>query len=78
MTNTIHPLRLEGAERYARADKSDPFALRRALCHTRNGVAGFTVKGEEAFYNAVVGTEERVTADGSPFVAVVYRNMVRP
>ena len=78
MTNTIHPLRLEGLERYAKADKSDPFTLRRALCHMRNGVAGFTVKGEDAFYDAVEDTEERITADGKPFVSVVYRNRVRP
>lgn len=30
------------AENYARADKSDPFALARALAHIRSGVATIT------------------------------------
>lgn len=35
------PVRLAAAKRYAAADKSDPFAMGRILCHMRNGVCGY-------------------------------------
>lgn len=34
----MNPELVAGAVRYAKADKSDPFALRRALSHVREGL----------------------------------------
>ena len=56
---------LEGARRYAAADKSDPFALNRACAHIRSGIAIESDGGSS--YEA---TETRVVAklpDGLAF-----------
>jgi hypothetical protein len=74
----MNRLRREAAERYALADKSDPFCRTRIATHMRTGVCRFTLTGEDAFYSADATTEECVTADGKPYLAMVYRNMVRP
>jgi hypothetical protein len=54
---------IEGAQRYALANNSDPFALSRALSHLANGVAGYrhlpNGTREDAFYDATPVTEER-------------------
>lgn len=70
--------RYDAAARYVKGDKSDPFLAARIATHMRNGVCGFTPTGQDAFYAADATTEERVTADGNPYLATVYRNMVRP
>lgn len=69
----------EGTENYAKADKSDPFALARALCHINNGIAQpYNRAGEEAFYNTTPIQETRIAADGSEYHVTVYHNMIRP
>jgi hypothetical protein len=70
---------IEGARRYAAADRSDPFALRRALTHVANGIAtGFTQNGEEATYNAEAYQEKRWLPKGEEYTVTAYRNMRRP
>ena len=71
-------MRIEAAKRYAEADRTDPFTFSRAMTHMANGIAGFTEKGEDAFYSADDYVETRVTAAGSEYPVVVYRNVVRP
>jgi hypothetical protein len=48
---------IAGAHRWAEANPSDPFALRRALCHIVSGVVGIHYDEEkreiiEAYYDA--------------------------
>ena len=79
---------IEGAERYAAADKSDPFTLARCHAHMRNGIASHhrgedskeysLSSGVDAFYDAKEYTEQRTTADGKEYPVTVYRNIVRP
>lgn len=69
---------IDGARNYAAAEKSDPFALDRAMTHIRTGIAGITPNGEDAFYKAEPHQEERLTPDGRPYMATVYRNIQRP
>ena len=67
---------LAGARRYAASDRSDPFALARALTHIRVGVAS---RGSD--YSADQYLEERLIKAGErSIVAVVpaYKNVVRP
>lgn len=79
----------DGAYAYAAANKSDPFALRRALTHVANGVAGFTYARDgtrqDAFYKAEKGKEERTLAYGQTFsdgsnkyTVETYHNIQRP
>lgn len=62
---------VEGARRYAAANRSDPFALARALSHVANGVAGYRWQAnnerEDAFYDAKQGTEDRTLPKGQVF-----------
>lgn len=80
---------VQGAQRYSQADKSDPFAFRRAMTHIKNGIAGFFFDNNgnrhDAFYNAEEGKEERTLPKGQAFSdgsnkysVTTYRNMVRP
>lgn len=76
----------ESAERYARAERSDPFALQRAITHIRTGVVSYAEREDpkhgkiivEGLYNADPVTEFRRLHDGTEYAAVVYRNMRRP
>lgn len=72
----------EGAEVYARADKSDPFAYRRAIAHIKNGVASVSNdKGHAAYYDAEQVVENReYTHEGRvvKYTVPAYINMVRP
>ena len=72
----------EGAEVYARADKSDPFAYRRAISHIKNGFASVTNdKGQAAYYDAEQVVEHReYVHEGRvvKFTVPAYINMVRP
>lgn len=57
---------IDAAERYTLADKSDPFALARAKCHLRNGVASYaTPDGGKGYYDAEL-------------INGVYHNVCRP
>ena len=81
---------IDGAIRYARADRSDLFTLARCLSEIDNGVAGIrsedcTMWGRgkgpavgEAFANADIAKETRKLPDGETYQVMVYRNMVRP
>lgn len=71
-------MHIEAAKRYAAADRTDPWAFARAMTHMSNGIAGFTDKGQDAFYSADQYSEERVTALGDTYHVPVYRNIVRP
>ena len=60
----------EGARNYASFDRSDPFALQRALSHIASGVCEpHAESGKDCHYDAEVFME-----DGR----VVYRNVARP
>ena len=76
---------LNAAKRYAAFDKSDPFALARALCHIRQGICGrvyfeedtnFHKKGQTAdcFYDA----EEYKSFSVGGVVTTRFSNTVRP
>lgn len=85
---------VKAAQRYAAADKSDPFTFNRAMTHLANGVAGIRQDdgefngstGQIAIYNANITVEE-ASSSGSPlgvlgdartYNSVGFRNMVRP
>lgn len=86
MTQTMQNSRLRmelGARNYAAFDRSDPFALARALTHTRNGIAGGSTKdGLACAYSADEYPERRtiIGSDGEAqdFYVTAYRNIVRP
>ena len=65
---------LQGAEDYARADRSDPFTLARALTHLRVGI----VRSSGEAYEASFMPEMRKDAMGNSYVVAVPRNMKRP
>lgn len=69
----------EAAKRYAAANKSDPFAYRRAKTHLLNGIASYANhEGQKAYYDADEATEIRQLPDGTEYPATIYRNVVRP
>lgn len=77
--------RVDAAKRYAAADRSDPFALNRAMTHLENGIAGFTKDGRDAFYDAEEYQETRTLVkivDGyhqqEDYQVPAYKNRVRP
>lgn len=61
----ISPQMLRSAQAYAAAERSDPFALARALTHLRSGVASI-----DATYEA--------EWDVDSFGRAVWRNVKRP
>ena len=65
---------LNGAKRYAAFDKSDSFALARALCHIRQGLCGYTEDGKEGWYDA----EEHPSFDVGGIVHTTYTHITRP
>lgn len=69
---------IDGAKHYAAADKSDPFALGRAMSHVQSGICGVNQDGSDAMYSADPYQEERITQDGKPYSITVYRNIRRP
>lgn len=66
-----------GAQRYAEADRSDPFALHRAYSHIRNGVASV-----ESYYDAEEYTEMRTiigsSGEAQTFPVKAFKNVRRP
>ena len=89
MTNSktlLHSRMIEAAQRYAAANKSDPFALNVALSHISNGISNIrSDNGKPAYYDADVHSEMRSLPEGVVFAtgkteysATVYRNVVRP
>ena len=80
---TRHARMIEGAQRFAQANKSDPFAYGRAVAHINSGVAQWARQdGMPAFYDAHEVAEERslVRSDGSVmrWTATAYRNQICP
>lgn len=68
---------MDGAFAYALSDKSDPFALARAIAHTRNGFA--SIDGDkERCYGAERTSETRQLPGGETYSITVYKNAVRP
>lgn len=79
---------VEGAKRYAAADRTDPFAYARAMTHIKCGVA--TVIRQEhnkdydldraatAFYNAENYIYDREVPGIGEVPTIGYRSMVRP
>lgn len=65
----------EGALLYALADKSDPFAYSRAVCHSRNGVASAK---DDHYYSAEAYKDTKTAADGSQYTVTAYKSMRRP
>lgn len=62
---------VDGARRYAAANRSDPFAYSRAMSHAANGVSGIRINEAnerlDAFYDAKVGIEKRSLPSGRTF-----------
>lgn len=69
---------IEGAKNYAAFDRSDPFSLKRAMLHIRQGIVSVLKDGTDAFYTATPYQEERLLPDGRPYFVTVYRNIARP
>lgn len=74
---------IDGAYAYAAFDRSDPFALPRALMHIRSAVgldaspdAQRTLLNEPA-YGATRTTEMRIDQRGAEYPVVVYKNAHR-
>lgn len=67
-----------GAVRYAAADRSDPFALRRALTHIAHGLCGPLQDGKDGCYDADETAETAITNTGVTFTKTVHRNIARP
>lgn len=70
-------LMVEAAHRYALANRSDPFALRRALSHLGNGVAGMRIDeaGNKvpAYYDAKpVQVERTLPHNGQKYTVTEY------
>lgn len=83
MSATHNPTNLAlmrmAAERYAAAERSDPFAYSRAMRHIQNGIAVYAKEdGSKGYYDAEEGTETRTLPDGREYQATVYRNIQRP
>lgn len=82
---TRHDRFVDAARRYSAADRSDPFAFRRAMTHINNGIASTLGDGRDAIYDATEATETRMLPDGMTFSdggnqwnVPVYRNVMRP
>ena len=82
---------IEGARRYAAADRTDPFAFRRAVAHIDCGLATIArgersntfdlVAAQPAYYDAEASREMvKVNAGGElvDYERVVYKSVVRP
>ena len=75
------------AARYAAADRTDPFALRRAMAHIKSGVAQFAREDENGnltpcYYDASGYQEKRHYTKSSgevvEYTVPAWRNVVRP
>ena len=77
---------LEGANRYAAMDRSDPFTKARCLAHIKSGIANVMIGGNnrpiDKFYNAKAQkvTHSITRADGSTltWTTIEYIEGVRP
>jgi hypothetical protein len=71
---------VQGAQRYALADRSDPFVFNRAMTHIGNGIATMARARDDVphNYDAEAAKETRKLPDGTPYEVTVYKNMRRP
>lgn len=83
MTDTRKNRIEEAAQRYAAADRTDPFALARARAHIKNGIADLDADGAP-HYDADEVLETRRLPDGMKFLdgsdtyeVKAYRNIKR-
>jgi hypothetical protein len=76
--NTQRRIMVNHAKTFAEADRSDPFAYNRALCHINNGIASVGLNGEDACYKAETYLETRHLPDGTPYEVTSYKNVQRP
>lgn len=75
------------ARRYAAADRTDPFAYRRAVTHIKNGVAQFSTTDKDGsliacYYDAQGYQEKRsyTKSNGElvEYAVPAWKNMIRP
>lgn len=87
MDTKIKPTRsmIEGAVRYAAADRSDPFAYNRAMSHSHNGVASRRANEKDdrhGHYDAdrviVEKTFTNTRGEAETYKAEEYQNRVCP
>ena len=73
---------IDAASRFAQADRSDPFAMARAITHMKNGIASpSNDKGQVAYYDAEQIVEHReFTHDGRTvkYTVPAFIGLVRP
>lgn len=67
----------QAAINYAKADRSDPFALRRALTHMNNGVASYRAIAGEGLPAGSSGFYEATAVPGDNG-KISYTNLRRP
>lgn len=70
---------IEAAQRFASADKSDPFTFDRMITHLEVGI-GWDHSGQGKSlhcYDAEKSSEERETPLGDKYHATVFRNLTR-
>ncbi len=88
MVNTMSAMKkindriLVGAANYARADKSDPFAYSRAICHAKNGVSSVNnAQQKPGYYDAEETVEHReYVHEGRTvkYTVPAFINIIRP
>jgi hypothetical protein len=76
--NKFYSRMVDGAHNYAAADRSDPFALARAMAHIRSGLCGLKANGDEAIYSAQPYIETRKLPSGEEYTVTAYKNAMRP
>ncbi len=77
---------IEGAKRYALANRSDPFALQRAMSHLECGVAGYrhqpNGQRDDAFYDAEPEIEQRkivnMAGETETYNVIAFKNVRVP
>ena len=72
---------LNAVDRYASAERSDPFARGRAIAHLKSGIGIEVQKDKGHFVSCYDAEEQKETRihplTGKPFKVTVYRNITR-
>ena len=75
----IHRTVIDGAKRWAEANKSDPFAFNTAISMCVSGVSTLTTPdGKPGYYDAEPGTEQRKDQKGQDYRVASFKNLARP
>lgn len=70
---------IEGAIRYAQADRSDPFSFSRAMSEIKRGLCrGFSKDGKGYGYDAEPYKTEELDMLGKPMQVIRFKNVQRP